>query len=287
MEERAALSITRRRCDGDGVPTGPAHVVIWLALIRSRSRARANRHSHDPRTFLAQENSHGTVHSLFLCGGHRRRRHPGGSGSAESRGAPIRHDRYHIPEPPLLRSWDATVDSLRRSGELTLIRTRADTVLRGRTHQRYQQYVNGIRVVGGEITRQTSGGLTTSIFGALHEVTGLPDSPAVSEDRAREILRPMAVRDVPSNRPLELVVFPLDDGTFALAYSTHIWTRDGWMQIYLDAQDGRVLQQYNDLHTQAAVGKGTGVLGDTKKVSAQAPRRDGTSPTMPCGLRCW
>jgi hypothetical protein len=58
----------------------------------------------------------------------------------------------------LLRSWDATVDAMRRSGELVLSRSRADTVLPGRTHERYEQYVNGVRVVGGEVTRQSAGG---------------------------------------------------------------------------------------------------------------------------------
>jgi thermolysin len=170
----------------------------------------------------------------------------------------------------LLRSWDATIESLRRNGDLTLVRSRADTVLRGRTHERYQQYVNGLRIVGAEVTRQTAAGVTTSIFGSLYDVRGVPDRPQISEDRARGILRSLATRDIPANRPLELVVFPTSDGTYALAYSTHVWTNGGWMQVYLDAQDGRVLQQYNDLHTQAAVGRGTGVLGDTKKVSAQA-----------------
>ncbi len=170
----------------------------------------------------------------------------------------------------LLRSWDATIASLRRNGDLTLVRSRNDTVLRGRTHERYQQYVNGLRIVGAEVTRQTAGGITTSIFGSLYDVSGVPDQPQVSEDRARGILRSLSTREIPANRPLELVVFPMDGGTYALAYSTHVWTNAGWMQVYLDAQDGRVLEQYNDLHTQAAVGRGTGVLGDTKKVSAQA-----------------
>jgi thermolysin len=170
----------------------------------------------------------------------------------------------------LLRSWDGTIDSLRRNGDLTLVRSRADTVLRGRTHERYQQYVNGLRIVGGEVTRQTAGGVTTSIFGSLYDVAGVPDQPQISQDRAREILRTLSTREIPASRPIELVVFPTGNGTYALAYSTHVWTTGGWMQVYLDAQDGRVLQQYNDLHTQAAVGRGTGVLGDTKKISAQA-----------------
>jgi bacillolysin len=168
-----------------------------------------------------------------------------------------------------LRAWDATVDSMRRSGELVLSRTRSDTLLAGRVHERYAQYVHGIRVVGGEITRQVNRGSTTSIFGELHQVSGVPDQPEISESAAREVFRNMTSREVPDNRPIELVILPKDDGTYALAYSTHVWTAEGWMRTFIDAQNGELLLRYNDLKTQSAVGTGTGVLGDTKKISTR------------------
>jgi bacillolysin len=168
-----------------------------------------------------------------------------------------------------LRAWDATVDSMRRSGELVLSRTRSDTLLAGRVHERYAQYVHGIRVVGGEITRQVNRGSTTSIFGELHQVSGVPDQPEISESDAREVFRSMTSREVPDNRPIELVILPKDDGTYALAYSTHVWTAEGWMRTFIDAQNGELLLRYNDLKTQSAVGTGTGVLGDTKKISTR------------------
>ena len=169
----------------------------------------------------------------------------------------------------LLRSWDTTVDAMRRSGELVLTRSRTDTLLSGRTHERFQQYVNGMRVVGGEVTRQLTGGLATTIFGELHQVTGVPDRPELSEEAARDVFLGMAARGLPATRPLELVILPKEDGGYALAYVTHVWTSDGWMQTYIDAQDGGVLLQYNDLQRQSAVGTGTGVLGDTKKISTR------------------
>ena len=170
---------------------------------------------------------------------------------------------------PLLRSWDATVDAMRRDGNLVLSRSRADTVLSGRTHERYQQYVNGIRVVGGELTRQISGGVTTSILGELQNVSGIADRPELSEDAARDRFRALSRRELPDNRPVELVILTKDDGSHALAYTTHVWTDVGWMRTYLDAASGEVLLEYNDLQTQAAVGTGVGVLGDTKKISTR------------------
>jgi len=167
----------------------------------------------------------------------------------------------------LLRTWDATVEAMRRDGDLVLSRTRVDTVLSGRTHERYQQYFNGIRVVGGEVTRQISGGVTTSIFGELQAVSGVTDRPALSQDDARERFRAISQGEFPDSRPLELVILTKNDGGHALAYTTHVWSSEGWMRTYLDATSGEVLLQYNDLQTQAAVGTGTGVLGDTKKIS--------------------
>jgi bacillolysin len=169
----------------------------------------------------------------------------------------------------LLRSWDATVDSMRRSGELILSRTRTDTVLPGRTHERYAQYVSGIRVVGGELTRQLDDGVTTSIFGELESVSGVPDRPDLLVEAARDLFAGMATGGMPATRPIELVIIERDGGAYALAYSAHVWTDDGWMQTYIDAQNGAVLLSYNDLKTQAAVGTGTGVLGDTKKISTR------------------
>jgi thermolysin len=175
--------------------------------------------------------------------------------------------------PTVLRAWDATVDAMRRSGDLVLRRARADTLMQGRVHERFDQYVNGVRVVGGQVTRQLAGGVTESIFGELQAVGTLPARPAVSETQARSILTGMARPDTPPNRPLELVIVRRDDGRHALAYSTHVRTAGGWMQVYLDAQNGAVIRQYNDLQTQAAIGTGRGVLGDRKKISTQP--RDG------------
>ena len=39
------------------------------------------------------------------------------------------------------------------------------------------------------------------------------------------------------------------------------------VQYFLDAQSGEVLLQYSDRQSQSAVGRATGVLGDSKKIS--------------------
>ena len=169
-----------------------------------------------------------------------------------------------------LRNWDGAIDAMVRSGELATRVVRQDTLLEGRSHQRYDQYVDGIRVVGGDVARQTANGVTESIYGRLYDVSGVRTQPRLSEDDARARLETLSGRELPRNRRIELVILPRDDGSFVLAYGTHIWTNQGWMRTYLDAQSGEVVLQYNDLRRQSAVGSGTGVLGDTKKISTTA-----------------
>ena len=142
-------------------------------------------------------------------------------------------------------------------------------MLAGRTHERYEQYFHGIRIVGAEVTRQLTRGVTSSIFGEIHQVSGVSDRPEISEDAARDVFRGMTSKELPETRPIELVILQKDDGTYALSYSTHVWTSEGWMQTYIDALNGDLLLRYNDLETQSAVGTGTGVLGDAKKIGTR------------------
>ena len=169
----------------------------------------------------------------------------------------------------LLRNWDASIDRMVRAGDLARRKVMSDTLLEGRSHERYDQYVDGVRVVGGDVARQMRNGSTESIFGRIYAVTGVQTQPKISEDGARAILAKLSGREVPPARRLELVILPTGDGRYALAYETHIRTDDGWMRTFVDARTGEVVLQYNDRQTQSAVGTGTGVFGDTKKVSAR------------------
>jgi bacillolysin len=170
----------------------------------------------------------------------------------------------------LLRDWDTTITRMARGGDLIRRKVISDTLLEGRDHERYDQYVDGVRVVGGDVARQMKNGSTESIFGRLYAVTGVQAQPKISEDDARAIFGRLSGREVPPARRLELVILPTDDGRYVLAYETHIRADGGWMRTYVDARDGEVVLQYNDRQTQSAVGTGTGVLGDTKKISARA-----------------
>ena len=64
-----------------------------------------------------------------------------------------------------LRQWDGTVDQMVRSRELQLRHARPDTLLPGRSHERLAQYHQGLRVFGGEVTRETLAGVTQWVSG--------------------------------------------------------------------------------------------------------------------------
>jgi bacillolysin len=170
-----------------------------------------------------------------------------------------------------LREWDRRVDALVRSGALASRTVRRDTVLTdGRLHERFDQYYKGVRVVGGDIVRQARNGVTESIFGTLHGAIALSTEPKIDADAALARMQGLADPQRPPRRAPELVVLATGDARYALAWRAHLWTGTGWMHTFLDANDGSILLQYNDLQTQSAVGTGYGVLGDRKKISTRA-----------------
>ncbi len=168
-----------------------------------------------------------------------------------------------------LRQLDYRLDGMVRAGEMRRRIVRQDTVVAGRVHERFDQYVKGVRVVGGDLVRQTRGGVTESIFGTVHDSIGISTDPPIPQDRAVALFTELAGRELPAAKPPELVVMPNDDGGYVLAWRMHIWAGGRLMHTFLDARSGAVVLQYNDLKTQAAIGTGLGVLGDLKKISTR------------------
>lgn len=169
-----------------------------------------------------------------------------------------------------LRAWDDRINTLARTNALAIRTLRADTLLEGRVHERYDQYVGGVRVFGGDVTRQTHLGVTESIFGSLFEAIDLDTTPTLAEADARTAFAKLAGADLPADRAMELVILPGDTGGYALAWRSHVWRDHGWWNTFVDAKSGEMLLEYDDLQTQAAVGTGTGVLADPKKISTNS-----------------
>src|SRR6185503_3878786 len=88
-------------------------------------------------------------------------------------------------------------------------------------------------------------------------------------DRAREILASRLGHEIDDRIAPELVVLPLDAGGYALTWRFRIVARADTRQYFIDARTGATRLEYSDRKTQAAVGRATGVLGDSKKISVR------------------
>lgn len=172
---------------------------------------------------------------------------------------------------PQLREWDQRVDSMMRTGGLRVTRQHDDRLLEGRSHQRADQYHRGVRVVGGDVTRQLHNGQVVSVFGTVYEGIAIDPSPAVDESRAVAIVQAHAGAVPVSNERPELTILPPEDagGGYRLAWRIRAAAGSSIRQYFIDARTGAVLLDYSDVKTQAVRGLGRGVHGDRKKISVK------------------
>ena len=163
-----------------------------------------------------------------------------------------------------MRAWDAQVDQLIRSRALRVRDTQHDALLPDRQHQRLDQYYRGVRIAGGDLTRQLANDGTVSLFGTIHAAIDVDVTPRLSVEEAR-----LAINGAAGGQSfggdVELVVLPLSDG-YHLAYFGQAATDLEIVNVFVDASSGLPLRQYSDFIQE--VGAGTGTYGDNKKVSS-------------------
>lgn len=140
-------------------------------------------------------------------------------------------------EPADVRLWDTYVDRLARSGEVHVVARRPDTIVPGRTHERLQQFHRGVPIFGGDLTRQTMGGVTVSIFGSIHSGVNVSTAPAVSSDEAQAIVARRGLHPVAAS----LTILPIDGGGYALTW--RVDAREGLRvhDVFVHASTGEVL----------------------------------------------
>ncbi len=167
-----------------------------------------------------------------------------------------------------LRTWDGAIDRMLRDGDLDVRRFDDDMLVPGRTHQRLAQIHAGVPVLGGEIVRQIDGsGVAVSAFGTTFADIDVDATPALSADAAAAVIAAASGIEVGPDRAPTLVIAPLDDG-YHLAYRASVFSGEGATEYLVDAHTGALLQAVDAAQRQSAIGLGTGVLGDTKKMSA-------------------
>ena len=175
-----------------------------------------------------------------------------------------------------LRAWDQRVTDMARTGEVRRIAAVADDMVPGRVAERYEQRHQGVRVFGADVIRQVNTfGQAESVFGTLYDDIGISTVPRLTPGDVTATLDPI-VPSVKGGRGLELVVLPMADGSYRLAYTARVMNASGWnsretgpiRRVFVDANTGATLRSYNDTWTQSStVGSGAGVLGDQKKLS--------------------
>jgi bacillolysin len=176
--------------------------------------------------------------------------------------------RLAAVEPAQVRQGEALIARMLRAGELSAGRTTPDTLLAGREHDRLRQLYKGVPVFGGEVVRQRAGARTVSIFASLYEGVNLDPVPRLSAVAARSITERLTGGRLRPDLVPELFVVPRDEGGYALAYRLSVFARGDLTVYFIDAHTGEVALAYSNLQGQVpAVGLGTGVLSDRKKMS--------------------
>ena len=171
-----------------------------------------------------------------------------------------------------VRQWDAQITRMIRDGQLRSRGEEPDLLVEGRSHERLDQYYEGVKVFGGELVRQTDGGQAVSVFGIVYAGIRVETEPALSpEDAAAVVAGMTGVVAGPEVGP-ELVILPRDEGGYVLAYRLRVLSAEDLSVFFVDAATGEVALRYSDLQT--TVGTGQGVHHDTKKLSTTL--RDGS-----------
>ena len=177
----------------------------------------------------------------------------------------------HATSIPDLRLWDAFVTAGSSSGNLRLKSLERDPMLPSRTVERFEQFHQGVRIWGADVVRDSEDGVAMSIFGVLSPDLAISTTAAVSTQSAREALLKLAGSESMLFADPELIILELDKGDYRLAYTSVVAGNGDVIRAFVDAQTGVELMRYTEIQTQeAAVGTGTGVLGDRKKLSVES-----------------
>jgi thermolysin len=157
-----------------------------------------------------------------------------------------------------------------RDGSLRVRRTTDDTLMPDRVHERLDQYYQGVRVYGADVARQTDHGVTVSIFGNLYSGINLSVDPALTTSGAAAVVKRDCGVDLGPSKLPQLLILPRDGG-YRLVYHANAYTAESATEYFIDANDGSIVLTLDAAQRQtAAVGVGTGVLNDQKKMSVAA-----------------
>ena len=168
-----------------------------------------------------------------------------------------------------LRAWNQLVDGWWHSGEINRVAVEPDSLVNGRTHERFQQTHLGVPVWSGDVRRQLNAfGQTESIFGTYYPDIDVDVAPAISSARASVMLAEAGDGTPGPVSPTDLVIVPTDRG-FRLAWTGRVVSlNDGVMRrIFLDGRTGDVLFSYDDTWRRQDPAATFDMRGDAARVT--------------------
>jgi bacillolysin len=168
-----------------------------------------------------------------------------------------------------LRTWDQTVTTQLRSGDLRMVSIEQDPSLPSRQVERMQQFYQGVPVYGAQIVRDSESGVAQSIFGEVPQALSIDTTPALDAAGAERAMMSAAGAGARLVRRMELTILPMSEGAPRLAYSAIVATSKDVFRLFVDANTGAELLRYTEIQTQSAVGTGQGLVGGTKKMSVR------------------
>jgi bacillolysin len=163
----------------------------------------------------------------------------------------------------------ARVDAGVAGGGLKLAATQVDS-LRGFVHERFDIYYRGLLVWGAQIIRHSKNGEVYLVNGEFHDRIDIDTTPAVTADHAAA-LAGTGLGDPAyklEGSPV-LMIYPGLDA-YHLVYQAAWKKADSRIVSFIDAKTSALVFQFEGILKEsdaAAVGVGTGIHGDTKKMS--------------------
>jgi len=102
-----------------------------------------------------------------------------------------------------LAAWDRQVSVLEQGGMLERISSDVDQAMPSRIHERLVQQFQGVRIFGGDVTRQLDQfGQAASIFGTIYPDVAVDTTPTVSLDDARDLVSQAGYGVVDASMPM-------------------------------------------------------------------------------------
>jgi bacillolysin len=162
------------------------------------------------------------------------------------------------------------MDTMLRAGDLDIASTQQDTMVRGRIHERLKQMYKGLPVFGSQLVRQMDGRSIVSLSGRLYDNITIDVTPKVSFEEAAAAAVASMGADAHVHGDLTLGVLPVAGESYTLAYRMQV--RGDWdiREVAVDALTGAVISSHSLIEHINAIGQGTGVLGDPKKMSVNS-----------------